>query len=77
MKILSGTVLAIILVVLVVWIIASCIRIVPQATAMIVERFGAYQATWDVGIHFKAPFIDRVAKKVTLKEQIRSWQSAI
>ena len=70
MKILSGTVLAIILVVLVVWIIASCIRIVPQATAMIVERFGAYQATWDVGIHFKAPFIDRVAKKVTLKEQV-------
>ena len=67
-QVFSGTLLAVVLVLIVVWIIASCIRVVPQATAMVVERFGAYQATWDVGIHFKAPFIDRVAKKVTLKE---------
>ena len=67
MPVLSGTILTVILVVIAVWVIASCIRVVPQATAMVVERFGAYQATWDVGIHFKAPFIDRVAKKVTLK----------
>ena len=70
MPVLSGTVLFVILIVIAVWIIASCIRVVPQATAMVVERFGAYQATWDVGIHFKAPFIDRVSKKVTLKEQV-------
>ena len=70
MPVLSGTILTVILVVIAVWVIASCIRVVPQATAMVVERFGAYQATWDVGIHFKAPFIDRVAKKVTLKEQV-------
>ena len=70
MPVLSGTVLFVILIVIAVWIIASCIRVVPQATAMVVERFGAYQATSDVGIHFKAPFIDRVSKKVTLKEQV-------
>ena len=48
----------------------SCIRIVPQAQAMVVERLGAYLDTWHVGIHFKVPFIDRVAKRVTLKEQV-------
>ena len=52
------------------WILASCIRIVPQAQAYVVERLGAYQGTWPVGIHFKVPFIDKVAKKVNLKEQV-------
>ena len=52
------------------WILASCIRIVPQAQAYVVERLGAYQGTWAVGIHFKVPFIDKVAKKVILKEQV-------
>ena len=47
-----------------------CIRIVPQAQAMVVERLGAYLDTWNVGIHFKVPFIDRVAKRMTLKEQV-------
>ena len=51
-------------------VFASCVKIVPQATAMVLERLGAYQETWDVGIHIKAPFIDRVAKRVTLKEQV-------
>ena len=51
-------------------VIASCVKIVPQAHAVIVERLGGYLATWSVGIHLKAPFIDRVAKKVTLKEQV-------
>ena len=51
-------------------VLASCIKIVPQATAFVMERLGAYNGTWDVGIHFKAPFIDRVAKRVTLKEQV-------
>ena len=51
-------------------VVASCIRIVPQAQALVVERLGAYLDTWDVGIHFKVPFIDRVAKRVILKEQV-------
>ena len=65
-----GLVIGIILVVLIVWIIMTSIRIVPQATAVIVERLGAYQATWDVGLHLKMPFIDRIAKRVILKEQV-------
>ena len=51
-------------------ILVSCIRIVPQASALVVERLGAYLGTWHVGIHFLIPFIDRVAKKVILKEQV-------
>ena len=51
-------------------VIVSCIKFVPQANAYIVERLGGYLATWGVGVHFKAPFVDRVAKKVTLKEQV-------
>ena len=63
-------ILLLILVVLVVAILVSCIKIVPQAKAMVVERLGAYQATWGVGLHFKVPIIDRVARKVDLKEQV-------
>ena len=62
--------IVLILFLLVLWILASCIRIVPQAQAYVVERLGAYQGTWAVGIHFKVPFIDKVAKKVILKEQV-------
>ena len=51
-------------------ILSSCIRIVPQAKALVVERLGAYLETWSVGVHFKVPFIDRVAKRVILKEQV-------
>ena len=51
-------------------IIISCIKIVPQAQAFVIERLGAYQGTWSVGLHFKVPFLDRVAKRVLLKEQV-------
>ena len=60
----------IILVFLILAIMISCIRIVPQAHAYVVERLGAYQDTWSVGLHFKAPIIDRVAKNVNLKEMV-------
>ncbi|MCI8327714.1 MAG: SPFH/Band 7/PHB domain protein [Lachnospiraceae bacterium] len=60
----------IVLVVFLLLIAVSCVRIVPQAHAMVIERLGGYLATWGVGIHFKFPFIDRVAKKVLLKEQV-------
>lgn len=67
----SGEITAIVVAVVVVLIIvASCIKIVPQAHAVILERLGAYKATWSVGLHFKTPFIDKVAKKVSLKEQV-------
>lgn len=65
-----GSIIVLILFLIVLWIAASCIRIVPQANAYVVERLGAYQGTWAVGIHFKVPFIDKVAKKVILKEQV-------
>lgn len=64
------TVGIVIVVVIALLIVVSCIKIVPQASAVILERLGAYKATWSVGIHFKAPFIDRVARKVSLKEQV-------
>lgn len=60
----------IIVIIIVVIIVASCVKIVPQANAFVVERLGAYQGTWEVGLHFKVPFIDRVAKRVLLKEQV-------
>ncbi|NLL00657.1 MAG: SPFH/Band 7/PHB domain protein [Clostridiales bacterium] len=63
-------VIIIIFAILVLLIIASCVRIVPQANAFILERLGGYQATWDVGLHVKLPLIDRVAKRVLLKEQV-------
>lgn len=63
-------VLVVILIVIVLLILVSCIRIVPQANALVIERLGGYRATWGVGLHVKAPFIDRVAKRVNLKEQV-------
>ena len=60
----------VILIVFILLILASCIKIVPQAHAMVIERLGGYQGTWGVGIHFKMPFIDRVARRVLLKEQV-------
>ena len=59
-----------ILVILLIILLASCIKIVPQAHAYVVERLGAYQGTWSVGLHFKTPIIDRVARRVVLKEQV-------
>ncbi len=63
-------VVIIILALLVLVLLASCIKIVPQAQAYVLERLGGYQATWDVGIHVKLPIIDKVAKRVVLKEQV-------
>lgn len=63
-------VLIIILIVIVAVIFVSCIKIVPQASAFVVERLGAYQGTWDVGLHIKMPFLDQVARRVNLKEQV-------
>lgn len=60
----------VILLAVVLIILVNCIKIVPQAHAMVVERLGGYLATWGVGLHFKMPFLDRVAKKVILKEQV-------
>ena len=51
-------------------ILSSCVKIVPQANSMVIERLGVYLDTWQVGMHFKVPFIDRVAKRVLLKEQV-------
>ena len=65
-----GVVFLIVIIVIAVWVLASCVRIVPQAYAVILERLGAYQATWSTEIHFKVPFIERVARKVNLKEQV-------
>ncbi len=63
----------IILIVLLLAILISCIKIVPQAQAYVVERLGAYQGTWSVGLHIKVPFLDRVAKRVNLKEQVADF----
>ncbi len=63
----------IVLLVIVVLILGSCVKIVPQAQAAVVERLGAYVSTWSVGLHFKAPIIDRIAKRVSLKEQVADF----
>ncbi len=63
----------IVLIVIALILIISCIKIVPQAHACVIERLGGYQATWDVGLHFKVPVIDRVAKRVSLKEQVADF----
>ncbi len=60
----------IVVVILLLVIAASCVKIVPQANAYVVERLGAYQGTWSVGLHIKMPIIDKVAKKINLKEQV-------
>lgn len=61
------------LIVLLLLILVSCIKIVPQAQAYVVERLGAYQGTWSVGMHLKLPFLDRVARRVNLKEQVADF----
>ena len=65
--------LLIILMIIVLIILASCVKIVPQAHAFVVERLGGFQATWNVGMHFKVPLIDKIAKKVLLKEQVADF----
>ena len=63
----------VVVIVLIIWILLTCIKIVPQAQSYVVERLGAYQDTWLVGLHFKVPFIDRVARKVNMKEQVADF----
>ena len=60
----------IVIFIIIIAVLASCIKIVPQAHAYVVERLGAYQGTWSVGLHIKTPFLDKVAKRVNLKEQV-------
>ena len=59
-----------IIAILILCVLVSCIKIVPQAQAYVVERLGGYQGTWGVGMHFKLPIVDRIARKVILKEQV-------
>ena len=68
-----GTIAIIILVVLVLVVVVSCINIVQQSKAYVVERLGAFHSVWGVGLHFKLPFIERVVKKVSLKEQVADF----
>lgn len=65
-----GLIFLVVLILVILFLLASCIKIVPQAQALVVERLGAYLGTWSVGVHFMVPFIDRVAKRVILKEQV-------
>lgn len=65
-----GPYIAVALLIILVLIIISCIKIVPQAHAFVLERLGAFQSTWTVGLHFKMPFLDKIAKKVNMKEQV-------
>ena len=68
-----GTIAIIILVILVLVVVVSCINIVQQSKAYVVERLGAFHSVWGVGLHFKLPFIERVVKKVSLKEQVADF----
>ena len=68
--IMGGLIAFVVVLLLLVMILLSCIKIVPQANAYVVERLGAYQQTWSVGLHIKMPFLDKVAKRVILKEQV-------
>ena len=65
-----GFIVPIILIVLIILILAANIRVVQQSKAYVIERLGAFHSVWGVGIHFKIPFIERVAKAVSLKEQV-------
>ena len=68
-----GGLVILIILILAIAIVASCIKIVPQAQAYVVERLGAYQDTWSVGLHFKVPIVVKVAKRVLLKEQVADF----
>ena len=66
----TGLIILVIIIVIALLFLTSCIKIVPQAKALVIERLGAYKATWSVGLHFKLPIIERVARRVDLKEQV-------
>ena len=66
----GGLTILIILAVIILWLIITNIRIVPEATAFVIERLGKYKETWNAGLHLKVPIIETVARKVSLKEQV-------
>ena len=66
----EGLIALAVLLVIVLIVLVNCIKIVPQVHAMVIERLGGYLTTWSVGLHLKVPFIDRIAKRVILKEQV-------
>ena len=68
-----GFLAVIIILIIILAVLASCVKIVPQAQALVVERLGAFLETWSVGVHIKLPFLDRVAKRVNLKEQVADF----
>ena len=68
-----GFILVVIILLIVLAVLASCVKVVPQAQAVIIERLGAYKATWSTGLHFKVPIIERAAKRVNLKEQVADF----
>lgn len=65
-----GFIVGIVLVLFVILILISNIKVVPQAHAYVLERLGAYHVTWSTGLHFKVPFVDKVSRRVSLKEQV-------
>ena len=65
-----GKIIGVVIVIIIVGLLLSCVKIVQQAQALVIERLGAYQATWGVGLHFKIPIIEKVARRVDLKEQV-------
>ena len=67
---LTGIIICLLFLIVIALMLVSCVKIVPQAQALVVERLGAYLGTWSVGVHFLVPFVDRVAKRVILKEQV-------
>ena len=69
----TGFIILIVALILVLVLLASCVKIVPQTQAFILERLGGYKETWSVGLHFKTPFIDRIHKRVNLKEQVADF----
>ncbi len=62
-----------VLAVIIIFLLLSCVRIVPQASAYVIERLGIYHATWSAGLHFKIPIVDRISRKVLLKEQVADF----
>ena len=63
-----------IVIVLAILLVSTCVKIVPQAHACVIERLGVYKQTWSVGIHFKVPFLDRISRRVNLKEQVADFE---
>ena len=63
-----------VVIVLAIVVTSTCVKIVPQAHSYVIERLGVYKETWSVGIHFKVPFLDRISRRVNLKEQVADFE---